>query len=158
MQRPLDSIAHPGDAIGRSTKEHKKQHEGDHQRPMNMRTKTNSLQLMAGLMVALCLTPHSAQAKSRCYEYSSYSDYEELRLGGASKQQALKITLEENYDGTESCRLKINGRFMKEEGWTPFPKGGGTKPSAVRSTPAHTRTSSSGCHNVLIVGGVRQCI
>ena len=117
-----------------------------------------ALNLITGSIVVLCLTPNSAQATSRCYEYSSYSNYEELRLGGASKQQALKISLEENYDGTESCRLKINGRFMKEEGWTPFPKGGGTKSSAVRSTTTKSKTKSSGCHNHLIVGGVRKCL
>ena len=54
-----------------------------------------------------------------CYPYSAYGDYQEYR-SSTSKNNALRISMKENYDGTSDCRVKINSRIMQKEGWKPL--------------------------------------
>ena len=61
----------------------------------------------------------TAPVSAGCYAYSAYSDYEDYKAV-TSKQKALRLALKENHDGSSSCKIKINARFMEEEGWKPL--------------------------------------
>ena len=61
----------------------------------------------------------SAPAFAGCYPYAAFSKYKEYR-SATSKKNALRISLDENYDGTADCRVKINAKFLKREEWKPF--------------------------------------
>ena len=65
---------------------------------------------IGGLLMA------TSPAKADCYPYSAYGDYEDYKVV-TSKQQALRLSLKENHDGSSSCKIKINARFMEKEGW-----------------------------------------
>ena len=54
-----------------------------------------------------------------CYPHSAYYDYQEYQ-SSTSKSNALRISMKENFDGTSDCKVKINSRFMKKEGWRPL--------------------------------------
>ena len=54
-----------------------------------------------------------------CYPYSAYGDYQRYQ-SSTSKNNALRISMKENYDGTSDCKVKINSKFMQEEGWRPL--------------------------------------
>ena len=61
----------------------------------------------------------TSPVKADCYPYSAYGDYEDYKAV-TSKQKALRMSLKENHDGSSSCKIKINARFMEEEGWKPL--------------------------------------
>ena len=58
-------------------------------------------------------------ALAGCYPSSAVSDYKDYRAT-TSKKNALRISLDEHYDGTADCRVKINAKFLKREEWKPF--------------------------------------
>ena len=61
----------------------------------------------------------SVPAFAGCYPSLAFADYKEYRAA-TSKKNALRISLDENYDGTADCRVKINAKFLKKEGWKPL--------------------------------------
>ena len=71
----------------------------------------------AAVIGGSCLIPTPALAG--CYPYSAYGDYVDYKAA-TSKNNALKLSLKENYDGSSDCRVKINAQFLKKEGWKPL--------------------------------------
>lgn len=76
--------------------------------------------IASGTLFASALIFLQGPVMAGCYPNSAASDYEEYLKGGASKRDALRISLDENYDNTYDCKVKINGSFMKKFGWKPF--------------------------------------
>ena len=58
-------------------------------------------------------------ALAGCYPASAVADYKDY-LSSTSKNNALRISLDENYDGTADCKVKINANFMKRVGFKPL--------------------------------------
>ena len=59
-------------------------------------------------------------AGSGCFPNSAVSSFRVYKNGGASSQQAINLAIQENHDGSESCRWRINSAFKNSGLGMPF--------------------------------------
>ena len=61
-----------------------------------------------------------AQAGTNCRPRTAVSSYRLYMNGGATSRQAINLSIQENYDGTESCKWRINSAFKESGLRMPF--------------------------------------
>ena len=61
-------------------------------------------------------------ARSGCYPSNAVANYKTYLNGGASPQQAINLSIQENHDVSESCRWRINSAFKNSGLGMPFPR------------------------------------
>ena len=104
-----------------------------------------------------------APAVAGCYPGVASSDYSDMLKAGTSPGKAMGVVMRDNnYDGSEDCRIKWNMEFWKDHRIKPFNNVRRT-PSGKPTTVAIKRMSDAKpCWNRIIAhfptGDVKVCI
>ena len=93
---------------------------------------------IAAAMTSALITPAPARSAG-CWPALAVTDYGKFVNGGASPDRALRLAINDNYDGTEICRLKINSAFRNSG--LPMPFGYGEATRRTRTTSASNYSS-----------------
>ena len=80
------------------------------------------MRFIAFICLALVAASGSATAQnaSGCYPALAVSDFLKMMEGGAPRPRALALSLNDNWDGSESCKYKINAEFKSQDMPAPF--------------------------------------
>ncbi|KZR86256.1 hypothetical protein MITS9509_03495 [Synechococcus sp. MIT S9509] len=80
------------------------------------------MKFLASACVALVAISGAAIAQNApgCYPDLAVNDFNKMTRGGATQSRALALSLNQNFDGSESCKYKINDEFISEDMPAPF--------------------------------------
>ena len=71
------------------------------------------------IFIVVSIVQPNVSKAAGCYPHLAADDFRRFINGGASPQRALQLAINDNHNGTEICRLKINSAF-KDRGF-PMP-------------------------------------
>ena len=105
----------------------------------------------------------SAPAVAGCYPSVASSDYRDMLNAGTSPDKAMGVVKRDNnYDGSEDCRIKWNMEFWKDHRIKPFNNVRSTPSSKPKKVTGKSISNQKTCWNRIIVhlpaGDVKECI
>ena len=80
----------------------------------------NAIAAAAFINTSTFAIANPVNAGSGCYPNVAVTSFRVYQNGGASSQQAINLAIQENYDGSESCRWRINSAFKNSGLRMPF--------------------------------------
>ena len=93
----------------------------------------------------------SAPAVAGCFPRVASSDFGELLKTGTSHNKAMNAVMQDNnYDGSEDCRIKWNMEFWNEHRVKPFNNVPHTPSSKPKKATTRRMSNARACRNIII--------